>query len=117
LRFWRWRAAQEWAHAKVQTRPHLFAVFCGLCAATVTFSFARALLFFVATLKASSSLHKLAAARLVASPLSFFAATPQGRILNRFSADLGQVDEQLAVSVNTHPPRHESTTTAQQQTN
>ena len=57
------------------------------------------LLFFVATLKASSGLHRLAARRLFSSPLSFFASQPHGRILNRFSSDLSQMDELLAVAL------------------
>jgi ATP-binding cassette subfamily C (CFTR/MRP) protein 4 len=34
---------------------------------------------------------------VVASPLSFFTAHPLGRILNKFSSDLGQIDEELPV--------------------
>ena len=74
-------------------------VFLALTVSTTAVSFLRSLLFFFATLKASSSLHHLAATRLFASPLSFFASQPHGRILNRFSSDLSQMDELLAVAL------------------
>ena len=85
-----------WAKAPNQESPQLLGIFIFLCVSTVVVSFLRSIIFFFTTLKASSELHNLAARRLFASPLSFFAATPAGRIVNRFSADLGQVDEQLA---------------------
>eukprot|EP00619_Florenciella_sp_RCC1007_P021880 CAMPEP_0205938906 /NCGR_PEP_ID=MMETSP1325-20131115/48177_1 /ASSEMBLY_ACC=CAM_ASM_000708 /TAXON_ID=236786 /ORGANISM="Florenciella sp., Strain RCC1007" /LENGTH=52 /DNA_ID=CAMNT_0053309299 /DNA_START=14 /DNA_END=169 /DNA_ORIENTATION=+ len=52
----------------------------------------------MATLKASSTLCNKASLGVINSPLSFFTANPLGRILNRFSSDLSQMDEQLAVS-------------------
>ena len=80
-----------WAKADNQRASHLLYTFVALCVTTVVVSFSRAWLFFFTTLKASSALHQGAATSLFASPLSFFAATPSGRILNRFSADLAQV--------------------------
>lgn len=40
-------------------------------------------------------MHSKALAAVLGSPLSFFHTNPAGRILNRFSKDLGIVDEQL----------------------
>ena len=87
-----------WAKADDQRASHLLYTFIALCVTTVVVSFSRAWLFFFTTLKASSALHQGAAASLFASPLSFFAATPSGRILNRFSADLAQVRTELSMS-------------------
>ena len=92
-----WATADDRADGKAD--PRYFFTFAGLAAATTAVSFARALLFFHTTLRASSALHRDAAARLFGAPLSFFAATPAGRIVNRFSSDLAQVDEQLAVAI------------------
>lgn len=35
-------------------------------------------------------------ARVLRAPLSFFHTTPVGRVLNRFSNDLGRVDDQAS---------------------
>ena len=56
---------------------------------------ARAQLFFWASLRASTALHNDAISHLLNAPLSFFHMNPTGRILNRFSKDLGSIDEQL----------------------
>ncbi|XP_077538722.1 multidrug resistance-associated protein 1-like isoform X3 [Haemaphysalis longicornis] len=48
-------------------------------------------------LNASGSLHDEALSRLVHAPMSFFDTTPLGRILNRFSKDLDQVDYQITI--------------------
>ncbi|KAL4424666.1 hypothetical protein ABPG77_004473 [Micractinium sp. CCAP 211/92] len=58
-------------------------------------SFSRSLLFYMSALRASTRLHDEMAARVLHAPLSFFHTSPTGRILNRFSKDQGQVDEQL----------------------
>eukprot|EP00427_Karlodinium_veneficum_P003241 CAMPEP_0169154802 /NCGR_PEP_ID=MMETSP1015-20121227/52950_1 /TAXON_ID=342587 /ORGANISM="Karlodinium micrum, Strain CCMP2283" /LENGTH=78 /DNA_ID=CAMNT_0009225105 /DNA_START=240 /DNA_END=473 /DNA_ORIENTATION=- len=53
-------------------------------------------MFYYTTMRASSSLHSDALRHLLRAHLGFFTANPQGRILNRFSGDLGNVDELLS---------------------
>jgi len=74
-------------------------VFAGLTGATVIFACLRSVLFYFATLRASSSLHSNALNSTLHTPLAFFTSNPLGRILNRFSGDLSNVDEQLAESM------------------
>ncbi|KAJ2707574.1 hypothetical protein H4R19_004887, partial [Coemansia spiralis] len=47
------------------------------------------------SIAASTEIHQNMLASIMRSPLSFFDATPMGRILNRFSADLGSCDSSL----------------------
>ncbi|CDR39229.1 CYFA0S03e01090g1_1 [Cyberlindnera fabianii] len=51
-------------------------------------------------LKGSAALHDRMALSVVRSPMSFFETTPIGRIMNRFSADVNKVDENLPRSFN-----------------
>ena len=43
--------------------------------------------------RARRELHQEAISGLLGAPLSFFEQTPVGRILNRFSADMGVIDK------------------------
>ena len=70
----------------------VYAIFVG---SILLISIVRAQVFFRSALRASSSLHKAAIERLMRAPLSFFHTNPSGRVLNRFSKDLGVIDEQL----------------------
>ncbi|XP_015595444.1 ATP-binding cassette sub-family C member Sur isoform X2 [Cephus cinctus] len=49
--------------------------------------------------RARRCLHQEAIAGLLKAPLFFFEHTPIGRILNRFSADMGVIDKKLSTSV------------------
>ncbi|KAG0213036.1 hypothetical protein BGX33_003167 [Mortierella sp. NVP41] len=49
----------------------------------------------VACVRASVILHQNILARVLRLPMAFFDVTPQGRILNRFSSDMGGIDEVL----------------------
>ena len=125
-----------WIEADNQGQPYLMRTFLFLSLGAVVTSFARAFLFFTATLKASSTLHHRSITKVrlfflffssffffffcsptclpraplfsrplclwhqvVMSPMDFFTSNPLGRIINRFSSDLSQMDEQLAVAL------------------
>ena len=47
------------------------------------------------SIRASRILHDTLLNSVLASPMSFFHTTPQGRVLNRFSNDIGTIDESL----------------------
>ncbi|XP_006884122.1 PREDICTED: multidrug resistance-associated protein 5 isoform X2 [Elephantulus edwardii] len=55
----------------------------------------RGVAFVKGTLRASSRLHDELFRRILRSPMKFFDTTPTGRILNRFSKDLDEVDVRL----------------------
>ncbi|XP_054985696.1 ATP-binding cassette sub-family C member 5 isoform X2 [Sorex araneus] len=55
----------------------------------------RGVVFVKGTLRASSRLHDELFWRILRSPMKFFDTTPTGRILNRFSKDMDEVDVRL----------------------
>ncbi|XP_032226749.1 ATP-binding cassette sub-family C member 5 [Nematostella vectensis] len=68
----------------------------GVCALVFLFGLLLKTFMFVKfTLKASSKLHDLCFKKVMSGTMSFFDVTPTGRILNRFSKDLDEVDAQL----------------------
>ncbi|KAG0214035.1 hypothetical protein BGX28_002901 [Mortierella sp. GBA30] len=52
-----------------------------------------------ACLRASVVMHDSALERVMRLPMSFFDATPQGRILNRFASDIASIDERIPLSI------------------
>ncbi|KAJ8338552.1 hypothetical protein SKAU_G00375180 [Synaphobranchus kaupii] len=57
----------------------------------------RGVVFVKCTLRAASALHDKLFQKLLHSPMAFFDTTPLGRILNRFSRDMDEVDVRLAM--------------------
>ncbi|XP_051855766.1 ATP-binding cassette sub-family C member 5 isoform X3 [Antechinus flavipes] len=55
----------------------------------------RGIVFVKGTLRASSRLHDELFRKILRSPMKFFDTTPTGRILNRFSKDMDEVDVRL----------------------
>ena len=53
----------------------------------------RATTFFAICMSASVNLHNKIFARMLRAPVAFFDSNPAGRILNRFTRDLGIIDE------------------------
>ena len=51
--------------------------------------------FYLTTLKASENLHDKMTIAVIKAPVLFFDTNPVGRILNRFSKDIGCMDDQL----------------------
>lgn len=73
--------------------------FFGLTIVAAISGFLRAALFFYVGLKSASTMHTRALHAVVNSPMSFFISNPVGRIINKFSNDLGQVDELLPTTL------------------
>ncbi|XP_078527762.1 ATP-binding cassette sub-family C member 12-like [Lissotriton helveticus] len=65
----------------------------------IVFSFIKGFAFTKATLKASSNLHDKVFYKVLLSPMSFFDTTPTGRLMNRFSKDMDEVDVRLPFQV------------------
>ncbi|KAJ1118458.1 hypothetical protein NDU88_006649, partial [Pleurodeles waltl] len=59
----------------------------------------RGYLFVKSSLKASSNLHDHLFEKILRSPVNFFDTTPLGRILNRFTKDMDEVDVRLPYQV------------------
>ncbi|CAH0722850.1 unnamed protein product, partial [Brenthis ino] len=76
-------------------RKDFINIFGVLTIATVAVALIRAFLFFTLCMKSSIKLHDMMFECISLSPMSFFHTNPSGRILNRFSKDMGSVDELL----------------------
>lgn len=68
----------------------------GLIVALFVIAITRSIYYYSITIEASKNLHKMAFMGIVSTGMRFFDLNPSGRILNRFSKDLGSVDEWLA---------------------
>uniref|UniRef100_A0A1A9WJ69 Multidrug resistance-associated protein lethal(2)03659 n=1 Tax=Glossina brevipalpis TaxID=37001 RepID=A0A1A9WJ69_9MUSC len=70
-------------------------VFTVITVATIVITVARSYLFFNMAMKASTNLHNAMFRGITRAAMYFFNTNPSGRILNRFSKDMGQIDEIL----------------------
>ena len=74
------------------------ATYGGLVALSFALSIVRCYAFFSASVAASARAHDAAFLRVLSAPVSFFDTNPSGRILNRFSKDLGVADDFLPLT-------------------
>ncbi len=70
-------------------------IFAALTLGTVVLTLSRSFVFFNVTMKASRVLHDAMFDGVTRATMYFFNVNPSGRILNRFSKDVGQIDETL----------------------
>lgn len=70
-----------------------------LIIAVVAVTLSRGFIFFAICMRASKKLHDKSFLSLLHSPMRFFDTNPSGRILNRFSKDMGAVDELLPKAI------------------
>ncbi|XP_067646367.1 probable multidrug resistance-associated protein lethal(2)03659 [Eurosta solidaginis] len=82
-----------------ETDPVDIYIFTGIILATIFFSIFRTLVFFTMVGHSSINLHNSMYRGLTHAAMYFFHTNPSGRILNRFSKDLGQVDEILPAAM------------------
>ncbi|GIY89244.1 hypothetical protein CEXT_676372 [Caerostris extrusa] len=85
------------AAAEVNTPYHL-SVYAGLVLIVFLLSLVRTTGFFHMCMKASRTLHNKMFRCVLRSPVSFFDSNPVGRILNRFSKDVGVIDETMPLA-------------------
>lgn len=77
------------------TRNELIYEYTGVTIATILLAVLHNLFVFLFLMKASINLHNFIFNQLVKAKMKFYNANPTGRILNRFSRDLGVIDEYL----------------------
>ncbi|CAB1328550.1 unnamed protein product [Coregonus sp. 'balchen'] len=70
-------------------------VYAGLTGATFIFGFLRSLVFFNVLVNSAQTLHNRMFTAILRTPVRFFDINPIGRILNRFSKDIGHLDSLL----------------------
>ncbi len=89
--------AGEWAEAPDIEQASMFWIVMALSftGSTIVLSILRAQISFFLFLKSSQRLHNEMLHQVLRAKIEFFDTSPLGRILNRFSADVGIVDEVL----------------------
>ncbi|XP_070655996.1 ATP-binding cassette sub-family C member 4-like isoform X1 [Bos indicus] len=75
-----------------------FTVYSGLIVSTILFGIIRSLLIFYVLVNSSQTLHNKMLESIFRAPVLFFNRNPIGRILNRFSKDIGQMDDLLPLT-------------------
>jgi ATP-binding cassette subfamily C (CFTR/MRP) protein 4 len=77
----------------------IIGIVLGLVLAVCLFAIIRAFLSFFFTVEASKALHDAMTRSVLRSKIEFFDVNPIGRILNRFSGDVGSNDDQLPTTL------------------
>ena len=78
-----------------QTNKTNLVIYASCVAAAVLLTTLRAYAFFLVVLKSSENLHNDMVKAILTAPVLFFDSNTIGRILNRFSKDIGCMDEVL----------------------
>uniref|UniRef100_A0AAX7UF95 Cystic fibrosis transmembrane conductance regulator n=1 Tax=Astatotilapia calliptera TaxID=8154 RepID=A0AAX7UF95_ASTCA len=73
-------------------------IYGGLTAVTIIFGFGRNLVLFNVLVRCSQSLHNRMFSAILQTPVRFFDINPIGRVLNRFSKDIGLLDSNMPVT-------------------
>lgn len=85
------RTGQE---IKVRTEMYVTIYGC-LVLSCILLTYGRSAFFFKTCLRASRRLHDSMLMSILKAPMRFFDTNPAGRVLNRFSKDMGILDEVL----------------------
>ncbi|XP_055307782.1 ATP-binding cassette sub-family C member 4-like isoform X2 [Sitodiplosis mosellana] len=76
------------------TETYIF-IYCGIIFSLILFAATRSATFCRVCIRASQNLHDTMFHGLILTTMRFFDVNPTGRIMNRFTKDLGNVDEML----------------------
>ncbi|XP_045298609.1 ATP-binding cassette sub-family C member 12 isoform X3 [Leopardus geoffroyi] len=90
------KSACEIGAVLADTGQHVYQwVYAGSMVSVLMFSIIKGFTFTKTTLMASCSLHDQVFDKILKSPMSFFDMTPTGRLMNRFSKDMDELDVRL----------------------
>ena len=74
-------------------------VYGGLVLSSFVLAFLRCCYIYYNVIRASANLHGKMTSAVIKSPVLFFDTTPPGRVYNRFSKDIGTMDEFIPISL------------------
>lgn len=89
----------NWSGAPVDKQTSFIDTVLWLTCAVVLLSITRAFSTFYSLIKASKQLHNSMLSSVLSAKIEFFDTNPVGRILNRFSTDVGICDETLPMTI------------------
>lgn len=89
----------NWSGASADKQASYIKNVLWLTSGVVLLAIVRAYFTFYSLIKASKKLHNLMLSSVLSAKIEFFDTTPVGRILNRFSADVGICDETLVLTI------------------
>lgn len=76
-------------------RENFLYTYSGITLAVLVFGIVHGLYFMLFFAIASATLHRVTFSAVIKATMRFFNKNPSGRILNRFSRDLGNIDEYI----------------------
>ncbi|KAJ3253173.1 hypothetical protein HK103_000814 [Boothiomyces macroporosus] len=91
-----------WADAYTKGEPsfvYYVSIYAAIGVVTISVYFARVCVVAAGSIRASKTIHSRLVKKILRVPVKFFEITPVGRILNRLSKDLKDIDVDLAVIV------------------
>lgn len=80
---------------QLQPKEYYMYIYTAVVSSIFLVGIVRSFAFYQVCLRASQRLHDLVFGSLIRATMRFFDTNPSGRILNRFSKDLGAIDELL----------------------
>uniref|UniRef100_V5G0E4 Putative multidrug resistance-associated protein lethal(2)03659 n=2 Tax=Anoplophora glabripennis TaxID=217634 RepID=V5G0E4_ANOGL len=83
----------------ILTDRNAIIIYSCLVCSTMLITVSRSIAFFRFCMTASTNLHNKMFEKIVYATMRFFNTNPPGRILNRFSKDIGAVDETLPITI------------------
>ncbi|KAK5646550.1 hypothetical protein RI129_005014 [Pyrocoelia pectoralis] len=81
-------------------RDTIIYTYSGIILATIVISIVQGLVYFAFMMRASINLHDFIFSKISYTIMRFFDINPTGRILNRFSKDMGIIDEYIPLILN-----------------
>ncbi|KAK4879949.1 hypothetical protein RN001_008095 [Aquatica leii] len=85
----------ENGHNATLTREEITYIYSGLAGLIILLGLGHTILFFYFAMRVSVNLHDFVFRKISYACMTFFNANPTGRILNRFSKDLGIIDDYI----------------------